>query len=193
MALMENILHVSNDWREMWGDAITRVKLNGIFHTALMKYSHLCDTSGTLEREFYNLLVDMTNAILNCSQSQDSVKPQAPQRYLVNGLKKLSCGVINDLSPDIVAVHGDFLPYANIEEDPLKKPRMTWTHPLQVLEVKPWDNALVDGSCMLRLKVNGEWARSSSDVLLQLIESRTRSTEEPRARLHAVAIHEEAN
>ena len=190
---MENVLHVPNDWRETWGDAIARIKVNGPFHNALIEYTHLCDTSGTPERDFYSPLVDMTNQILNLSRSQESVKPQTPQRYLVNDPKRLSCGVINDLSPDIVAVHGDFLPYVDVEEDPLKKPRMTWAHPLQVLEVKPWDNALVDGSCMPRLKVNGKRAKTSGDALLKLIEDRTRSTEEPCACLHAVAIHEEAS
>ena len=189
---MENVLHVPNDWRETWRDVIAKIKLTGTFHTALIEYSRLCDTSGTLERDFYKPLVKMTNAILNFSSSQDCVKPQTPQRHLVNDPKKLSCGVINDLSPDTVTVHSDFLSYANVKEDPLKKPRMTWAHPLQVLEVKPWGNGLVDGSCMPRLKVNGEWVKTSSDALLQLIESRMRSTEKPCVPLHAVAIHEEA-
>ena len=33
---------------------------------------------------------------------------------------------------------------------------LTWAHPIQVLEVKPWGDALVDGECMPRLKVNGK-------------------------------------
>ena len=37
-----------------------------------------------------------------------------------------------------------------------------------MLEVKPWDSALVDGSCMPRLKVNGKPATTSSGVLSQL-------------------------
>ena len=161
---MENVLHVPNDWRETWADAIAKVKADGPFKIAHIRYSRLCDTSGAPERDFYEPLVSMTNAILKSCQSQVSVMPRTPQRYLVNDPKRVSCGIIDDLSPDIVAVHGGFLPDTDVTEDLAKKPRMTWAHPLQVLEVKPWDNALVDGSCMPRLMVNGKRAKTSGDL-----------------------------
>ena len=63
-----------------------------------------------------------------------------------------------------MAVHDGFLPHINPEEREegcLKKSNLTWAQPLQALEVKPWDSALVDGSCMPRLKVNGKHAAAS--------------------------------
>jgi hypothetical protein len=67
--------------------------------------------------------------------------------------------MMKDLSPDVVAVHGGFLPHMRSSERNeacLKELNLTWAQPLQALEIKPWDSALVDGSCMPRLKVNGE-------------------------------------
>ena len=190
---MENVLHVPNDWRKKWGGEITKIKHDSTFVAALMSYTDQCNTSGALERDFYQPLVKTTNAILDFSQlsSQGCIKPRTPQRYVVNDPKKISCGVMNDLSPDIVAVHQDFLPHMGDEEGPGKKPSMTWAHPLQMLEVKPWDNALVDGSCMPRLGVNGERVDTFWDDAPRLTGNRTGSARKPRACSHAVAVHEE--
>ena len=168
---MTHVLHVPENWKDLWGRTIRRVKRDGVFSTAHWDYSRRCGTHGIQERTFYKPLVDMGNAILDFSKTSpdDSVKPQTPQRYLRNDPRKVLCGVINGLSPDVVAVHNDFLPHIRSEErakNCLTESNLTWAQPLQALEFKPWDSALVDGSCMPRLKVNGKPAITSCDVLL---------------------------
>jgi len=157
---MTHVLHVPENWKNLWGRTIRRVKRDGVFSTAHWDYSRRCGTHGMGEHKFYKPLVDMGNTILDIAGSSKvtSPHPETPQRYLRNDPKKVLCGVINGLSPDIVAVHGDFLPHIRSEERDegrLKESNLTWAQPLQALEVKPWDNALVDGSCMPRLKVDG--------------------------------------
>jgi len=56
---------------------------------------------------------------------------------------------MNNLLPDVVAVHEKFLPHippGELGGWHLKGLNLTWAQPLQVLEVKPSDGALVDGS-----------------------------------------------
>ena len=164
---MKSVLHVPKDWRELWGQTIEDIKKDKIFSLAYACYSNQCDTPGGHEWEFYKPLVEMANAILDFSSepsSDDSVKPTTPQRYLRNDPQRVLRGVMNDLSPDIVAVHQDFLPHLLSGERAkrcLSSSNLTWAQPLQILEVKPWDNALIDGSCMPRLKVDGERATTS--------------------------------
>ena len=158
---MTNVLHVPENWKELWGRTIRRVKRNSVFSTAQWNYARCCGTQGAAEENFYKPLVDMGNAILDFSRSlqDDSFTPRTPQRYLRNDPKRVLPGVMNGLSPDVVAVHDEFLPHIHLEERKegrLKGSNLTWAHPLQALEVKPWDSALVDGSCMPRLKVNGK-------------------------------------
>ena len=168
---MKRVLHVPEDWRKLWGPTINQIKLSGPFSTAHSKYTRKCETHGILERKFYKPLADIGNAILDFSKSSedDLVKPRTPQRYLVNDPLGIHCGVMNDLKPDVVAVHSGFLPNILSEERKkrrLRESNLTWAQPLQVLEVKPWDNALVDGSCMPRLKVDGEPEISFRDNLV---------------------------
>jgi len=158
---MTHVLHVPQNWKELWGRAIRRVKRDAVFSTAHWDYSRRCGTHGVHERTFYKPLVDMGNAILDVSElsTKEPVQPQTPQRYLRNDPKRVLCGVMNGLSPDVVAVHDGFLPHILPEERDkarLKESNLTWAQPLQALEVKPWDSALVDGSCMPRLKRNGK-------------------------------------
>jgi hypothetical protein len=94
------------------------------------------------------------------SESDESVKPRTPQRYLRNDPRKVFGGVIGNLSPDIVAVHEESLPHLTPEG------HVTWAQTLQALEVKPSDGALIDGSCIPRLIVDGEWATISRDDFL---------------------------
>ena len=169
---MTHVLHVPENWKSLWGRTIRRVKRDAVFSTAHWDYSRRCGTHGVNERSFYKPLVDMGNAILDFTSepsSEASVKPQTPQRYLRNDPKRVLCGVINGLSPDVVAVHDGFLPHIRSEERDsgrLKESNLTWAQPLQALEVKPWDSALVDGSCMPRLKVNGKPLITSRDILV---------------------------
>ena len=163
---MKHVLHVPKNWKQLWGPTIRAIKRNGVFSAAHWDYSRQCGTQGVQEWRFYKPLVDMGNTILDLaeSSSNNSVKPETSQRYLRNDPRKVLCGVMTELSPDVVAVHDGFLPHIRSEERDegcLKTSNLTWAQPLQALEVKPWDSALVDGSCMPRLKVNGE----SNDLL----------------------------
>ena len=173
---MKRVLHVPENWKKLWGPTIRRIKQDAPFSIAHLNYTHKCETRGIEECEFYGPLVDMGNAILDVSSTaksprnnNKSTKPRTPQSYLVNDPQKVLCGVMNNLSPDIVAVHKHLLSRILPEEREkqyLKKSILTWAQPLHALEVKPWDNALVDGSCMPRLKVDGEPATRFSDNLV---------------------------
>ena len=186
---MKNVLQVPENWEKLWGPAIGRIKRHSEFSTAYLNYNRQCDTEGPEER-FYGPLVDMTNAILSCCDLplQHSVRPRVRQHYLRNDPKRVFLGVMNDLSPDIVAVHHGFLPRLNQEErekGQIKQSNLSWAHPLQVLEVKPSGGALVDGSFMPRLMVNGKPVKSHRDVVSLLTGNRTRSTGEPRPSFQA--------
>jgi len=169
---MKHVLHVPDNWKDLWGETIRQIERDAAFSISYMDYSIQCSTSGAEETRFYKPLVDMTNAILDFSANRsenESVKPKTPQRYLRNDPRNVLCGVMNDLSPDIIAVHDEFLPkmrLGELGEWHLKKTNLTWAQPLQALEVKPSDGALVDGSCMPRLKVNGEHVATSRDDIL---------------------------
>jgi len=158
---MKNVLHVPKNWKKLWGPTINRIKRNKKFSTPHWEYARKCGAHRTLEEEFYKPLVQMGNAVLDLSESlaNKSVKARTPQRYLRNDPRKMSDGVMKGLSPDVVTVHRDFLHNigpGEMTEQRLTKSNLSWAQPLQVLEVKPWDNALVDGSHMPRLKVEGE-------------------------------------
>ena len=168
---MTEVLHIPKNWKELWGRTIRRVKRDRVFSTAHWDYSRRCGTRGIREQAFYKPLVDMGNAILDFSESSSeaSVKAQTPQRYLRNDPKKVLCGLMNNLSPDVVAVHDGYLPHICSEErnkGRLKESNLTWAQPLQALEVKHWDSALVDRSCMLRLKTNGKPVITSRDAIV---------------------------
>ena len=191
---MTNVLHVPEDWKKLWGGTINEIKRSPVFVDALFKYIGVCETHGAREQLFYRPLVDVANAIFDFCElpsSSDDVKPRTPQRYLINDPNTVLGGVVNDLRPDLVAVHQDSLLHINKDEGrdaQLHISNMTWAQALQVLEVKPWDNALVDGACIPRLKANGESVDASCNMLLKLTGSRTRSAREPRPRLHTVTV-----
>ena len=192
--IMKHVLRVPDNWEELWGPTIRRIKRTRSFSQAFWGYVRLCGTHGVREERFYKPLVDMTNAILNISESSDHTKPRTPQRYLRNDPMDVHCGVMKNLCPDVVAVHNERFNALQPDEKVDKQlhfSSLTWAQPLQVLEVKPSDNALVDGSCMPRLKVDGESINTSRGVLLKLTENRTRSARPPRARSHAVTAPEE--
>jgi hypothetical protein len=168
---MKHVLHVPENWRELWGPTIESIKVDDAFSIAHSDYSRQCEPSGPPEERFYKPLVDMTNAILGYSWSSldECVKPRTRQCFLRNDPNKIHSGVMNDLSPDIVAVHDDFLPHLypeEREERRVRKSKISWAHTLQVLEVKPSGGALIDGSSMPRLKANGKPTKISGDVVL---------------------------
>ena len=158
---MQRVLHVPENWKDMWRPTIKQIKRNGRFSTPHSTYTQRCDRPGIQECSLYEHLVDMGNAILDISKDSEneSVKPRTPQRYLKGDPNKIDCGVITDLSPDVVAVHED-LP-GQIHPRHGNKSNLSWANVLQTLEVKHRDSALVDGRSMPRLKVNGRPTTSS--------------------------------
>lgn len=160
---MKHVLHIPENWKELWGTTIGDIRRHQKFSLPHWDYTHKCEIQRTQECEFYKPLVDMGNAILELSElsKDESVKARTRQRYLRNDPKRVLGGVMKNLSSDVVAVHDDFLPHIRSgenKEQRLKESNLTWAQPLQALEVKPSDNALVDGSRMPRLKLNGELA-----------------------------------
>jgi len=184
---MKHVLHVPEDWKELWGENIKKIKRDPAFSFAHLDYSSKCRTQGVGGR-FYKPLVDMANVIFSCSESsqRDCVKSRANQRCLRNYSKGVRMGVMNDLSPGLVAVHNGLpqLYPEEHEEQHIKHNNISWAH-LQMLKVKPSGGALVDGSSMPRLKVNGKPVGTSRDALVQLTGNRARSTKRPCPPLHA--------
>jgi hypothetical protein len=157
---MKYVLLVPDNWKELWGGTIEEIKRDTTFWIAYSEYIRECKITGADETRFYEPLVDMSNAILDFSsrrESDDSVKPRTPQRYMRNDPRRATGGVIGGLSPDIVAVHKEVLPRLPVEG------HIAWAQALQALEVKPSDGALIDGSCIPRLIVDGEQASISRD------------------------------
>ena len=167
---MDHVLHVPNRWKTEWKATIEKIKNDSSFSAALQEYKGLCEKGG-LEVLFYKPLVEMANAIFNGAKSSRriSAKPRTPVRYLRNDPNRMTGGVITGLSPDIVAVHENFL--SDMDQEVVKDgclygTRLMWAQPVQLLEVKPWNGALVDGSCMPRLLVNGEYPTTPCDEFL---------------------------
>jgi len=135
---MKHILHVPENWRELWGRTITRIKHDETFLVSYWDYRRECAIQGAEESRFYRPLVDMANTVLEFS-TEDSldepVKLRTPQRHLREDPKK---------------VHPE-------------GSNLTWA---QSLEVESSDDALDDGSRIPRLKVNGERATTSRDRFL---------------------------
>ena len=159
---MKHVLHVPDNWMKVWGRTIQEIKRNGAFSDALYEYNAQCEAKGAPESKFYGPLVDMVDAVFEISAealSHGNSKPKSHIRCLRNDPKKILGGVLSELVPDIVTVHGEFfnrLPSEEQGERCLKETNLTWAHPLQMLEVKHVGRLLIDGSWMPRLKVNGK-------------------------------------
>jgi hypothetical protein len=157
---MEYVLDVPADWEQKWESTIDSIKKDGGFSAAFDQYDGLCQ-SGTREVPLYTPLVKMANAVSRVSSSSEnkSTKPVTKLRYFMNDPKKIEGGVITfGQSPDIVAVDERFLACMKdreIRNGRLDSTRLKWTQPVQMLEVKALGGALVDGSCMPRVVVNG--------------------------------------
>ena len=138
---MEHVLHVPENWRELWGRTITRIKRDETFSISYRNYRRECGIRGPEESRFYKPLVNMANTILDFlteDSLDEPVKLRTPQRHLRKNPKK---------------VHPE-------------GSNLTWAQPLQVPEVESSDDALDDGSRIPRLKVNGEQATASRDKFL---------------------------
>jgi len=125
---METVLHVPENWRELWGRTIKRIKRDETFLISYWDYLHECQIQGAKDSNFYRLLVNIANVVLDFLTKDPldkSVKPRIPQRYPRNNLKKIHPEGSN----------------------------LTWA---ESLEEEESDDALDDGSWIPRLKVNGE-------------------------------------
>jgi len=132
---MEHVLHVPENWRELWRRTIMRIKRDETSLISCWDHRRECEIQGAEESKFYRPLVDMANAVLDFlakDSLDESVKLRTPQRYLRNNPKK---------------IHPE-------------GPNLAWAEPLQV-ELS--DDALDDGSWIPRSKVNGERATTSRD------------------------------
>ena len=150
---MKYVLHVPDDWRTQWKEAIKAVKENPNFRDHLEKYNGHCNDSNLLEASLYKPLMDSANAVLKVLSRFDDISPGIPQYYCVNDPKRLRGGVINNLSPDLVVLHEDC--------KRLGEGGLHWANPLHILEVKPSGGALCDGYNMPRLLFNGKRATRS--------------------------------
>ena len=150
-AFIKSALHVPHDWRTLWGPAIKAVKEDKSFKEFHRKYCEQCDRPGPHEVDFYDPLVDTANSVLKVVYpSKFEGISGTPQYYRVNNPKRIWGGVMDKfkLSPDLVVVHKDLRP-------PVGK-SLHWANPLHVLEVKPYDGAICDGTKIPRLIVDGK-------------------------------------
>ena len=152
---LKRVLQVPEGWREEWGPAIKAVKADKEFNNWHEKYRSLCDKEGGHEVTFYEPLMHMVNSILDVvtSSSFGKIPSKKRQYYRVNNPFHLRGGVINKagLSPDLVLL--DYERAASSSKGPLH-----WANVLQVIEVKPHDNAICDGRNMPKLVVDGKRA-----------------------------------
>ena len=176
---LKSVLHVPHDWKTLWGPAIEAVKADEKFISHHKQYADLCGDDSTLERSFYTPLMKTADAVLDVvSQSKFEGISGIPQRYHVNDPKRLRGGVINwtNLSPDLVVLHKDCShsednkakgtePKDTEDSDtkfksPKPSGRFHWANALHILEVKPYDSAICDGTTIPRLIVDGKHASS---------------------------------
>jgi hypothetical protein len=161
-AFMKRALHVPDDWKEQWSSTIDKVKRDHRFVQFQMKYTALCQDPDVDEEAFYQPLVGMVNSIYKVTEdkrSDRSVQPKTSLRYIRNAPRRVLGGIMPELSPDIVAVKKGFtrhLPGAARTLCVDSDSNITWAQPMQVLEVKPSNKTLINGSQMPRLKVDGE-------------------------------------
>ena len=159
---MKYVLHVPDDWQTRWKPAIDAVKANKRFDKYHKTYCKLCERNGTLEKDFYQPLMETANAILSVVTSKTSfngIPSKKRQYYHINNPNHVKGGVMNKkgLSPDLVLLHKDRpLPGADTS--------LHWANPLHVLEVKPYDSAICDGRNMPRLVVDGERVMDSHHI-----------------------------
>ena len=153
---MKHVLHTPDDWKTRWGPAIDAIKADATFSKYHEKYCGLCEEKGTAEENFYPCLMEMANAALDVifRIGFEGIPSERRQYYHVNNPNHIKGGVMNErgLSPDLVLLHKD-------RRRGGASGSLHWANPLQVLEVKPCDNALCDGRNIPRLVVDGKRAR----------------------------------
>ena len=153
---MRYVLHVPKDWKIEWKPALDKIKADANFKKHHEDYRRLCNINGAVgEKRFYKPLMDTANAVLDVlSRSEfDGIPTGKRQYYHINDPNHIKGGVMNKrgLSPDLVVLKKG-------RPGPGKMESIHWANPLHVLEVKPDDNAICDGTCIPRLVVDGECA-----------------------------------
>ena len=158
---MKKVLHVPNNWRSKWGPVITAVKADAKFKKHHKKYRNLCQTGGILKKRLYKPLTKTSNAVLSVASLSkiNGIPSELRQFYHINDTKPIDGGAMN-LTPDLVLLHKNLLKHKGL---------LHWANPLQVLEVKPHDNALCEGLNMPRLIVDGKCTVPLSLVRFWLI------------------------
>ncbi|KAF9789753.1 hypothetical protein BJ322DRAFT_1105614 [Thelephora terrestris] len=156
---LQSALHVPRDWRTLWGPAIEAVKANKEFRKGKTEYCKQCNDGGSVEKPFYEPLMETANAVLDVvSASKFDGISGTPQYYHVNDRGKLQGGVINnsDLSPDLVVLHkGCQATEDSQTTGELRPPKeIHWANALHVLEVKSHNTAICDGDHIPRLIIN---------------------------------------
>jgi len=84
---MEHVLHVPENWRELWRRTIVRIKHDETSLISCWDHRRECEIQGAEESKFYRPLVDMANAVLDFlakDSLDESVKLRTPQRYLTS-------------------------------------------------------------------------------------------------------------
>ena len=88
---MNTVLHVPDNWRELWGRTIMRIKRDEAFLISYWDYRHKCQIQGA-GSESHRPLVDMANAVLDFLSKDpldESVKLRTPRRYSRNNPKEI--------------------------------------------------------------------------------------------------------
>lgn len=155
---MKHVLHIPDNWRQLWGHTIKRIKLDTAFSTAQWEYTHRVPKA-----TLYESLVDMGNAIIRISRiPPDNLarSPRIGQRPLRNGRSGVLGGAMNVATPHT----DDSSPHIDLEERDkrrLDESNLRWAQPLLALQIEPSGDALANGSRMLRFTVNGKRAVNS--------------------------------
>jgi len=161
---LEYVLHVPKDWKTQWKPVIETIAVDPTFRQHYEEYIGYSNGSTTREELFYEPLAGMANAVLDflsrpeCS-GIDGIGSGMPQTYRVNNPKKLQGGIFDkaNLSPDLVVLPEGCNPESGNPH---------WANAFHILEVKPYGQAICDGSGMPRLVIDGECARTSSYIVL---------------------------
>ena len=150
-AFIKSALHVPHDWKTAWGPAIEAVKEDQNFKRNHEKYRQECDGTGSHELTFLDPFVGTANAVLDILyKSKFDRISGTPKYYRVNDPKRIYGGVTSkfNLSPDLVVLREDC--------EPPEAKNLHWANPLHVLEFKPYDGAICDGTKLPRLLVDGK-------------------------------------
>ena len=178
---MERVLYIPDDWETQWGPIIEQIKADKLFQLHHGCYSNRCDISNSDEEPFYELLVGMLNIILHvtCNALPESVMLGTPQHHITNDSGEVFCEALKETPPsrNVGTVHHHLPrhPKNELGSRHLSQSDRTRAQPIQVLEVKPFHGALVDGSNMPRLKRSGKHTKNLN-VLWLMEDFRTRPT-----------------